>query len=162
MRFRKASPDEAESLTHLLMQAKAHWGYSAEQLETWRPSLTVTTEQLRSQPAFVLEADSIVGFYSLRVAGDTCELNNLWVAPHQIGRGYGQQLLAHAVNIARGMGRREMVIDADPNAESFYVHCGAIVTGVVPAPIEGQPGRMRPQLRLSTVGQTAAVLLYPG
>ena len=25
MRFRKASPDEAESLTHLVMKAKAHW-----------------------------------------------------------------------------------------------------------------------------------------
>ena len=47
------------------------------------------------------------------------------------------------------MGLREIVIDADPNAENFYVHCGATVTGVVPAPIEGQPGRTRPQLRLS-------------
>jgi ribosomal protein S18 acetylase RimI-like enzyme len=150
MGFRTAQPDEAEYLTGLVMQAKAHWGYSAEQLEAWRPSLTVTAEQLGSQPAFVLETERVVGFYSLRVAGGTCELDNLWVAPSQVGRGHGRELLAHALNIAREMGLGEIVIDADPNAESFYVHCGATVTGAVPAPIEGQPGRMRPQLRLFT------------
>jgi ribosomal protein S18 acetylase RimI-like enzyme len=149
MRFRKARPDEAESLTRLVMEAKAHWGYRAEQLEAWRPSLAVTAEQLRSQPAFVLEADSVVGFYSLRVVDAACELDNLWVAPSEVGRGHGRELLAHAVNMARSMGLREIVIDADPNAEKFYVHCGAVVTGAVPAPIEGQPRRTRPQLRLS-------------
>lgn len=137
MRFRKARPDEAESLTRLAMEAKAHWGYRAEQLEAWRPSLAATAEQLRSQPAFVLEADSVVGFYSLRVVDGACELDNLWVAPSEVGRGHGRELLAHAVNMARSMGLREIVIDADPNAEKFYVHCGAVVTGVVPAPIEG-------------------------
>jgi ribosomal protein S18 acetylase RimI-like enzyme len=150
MRFRKARPDEAESLTNLVMEAKAHWGYSVEQLEAWRPSLAVSAEQLRSQLAFVLEADSVVGFYSLRVVEGTCELDNLWVVPSEVGRGYGRELLAHAVSVARSMGLREIVIDADPNAENFYVHCGATVTGAVPAPIAGQPGRTRPQLRLST------------
>src|SRR4029450_6720854 len=148
MRFRKARPDEAESLTRLVMEAKAHWGYRAEQLEAWRPSLAVTAEQLRSQPAFVLEADSVVGFYSLRIVDGACELDNLWVAPSDVGPGHGRELLAHAVNMARSMGLREIVIDADPNAEKFYVHCGAVVTGAVPAPIEGQPRRARPQLRL--------------
>jgi putative intracellular protease/amidase/N-acetylglutamate synthase-like GNAT family acetyltransferase len=162
MSFRTARPDEAESLTNLVMQAKAHWSYGAEQLEAWRPSLTVTPEQLRSQPAFVLETDRVVGFYSLRVGKGTCELDNLWVAPSQVGRGYGRQLLSHAMNIARGMGMREIVIDADPNAASFYAHCGATVTGAVPAPIGGQPGRIRPQLRLSTLYRTAVVWLYPG
>ena len=150
MSFRKARPDEAEFLTHLVMEAKAHWGYSAEQLEAWRPSLAVTAEQLRSQPAFVLEADRVVGFYSLRVVDGTCELDNLWVVPSEVGRGHGRELLTHATHVARSMGLREIVIDADPNAANFYVHCGATVTGVVPAPIEGQPGRTRPQLRLST------------
>ncbi len=150
MRFRKARPDEAESLTRLVMEAKAHWGYSAEQLEAWRPSLTVTAEHLRSQPAFVLEADSVVGFYSLRVVDDTCELDNLWVVPSEVGRGHGRELLTHATNLARSMGLSAILIDADPNAEYFYVHCGATVMGAVPAPIEGQPRRTRPQLWLST------------
>jgi GNAT superfamily N-acetyltransferase len=149
MRFRKARPDEAESLTRLVMEAKAHWGYSAEQLEAWRASLEVTAEQLRSQPAFIFEADRVVGFYSLRVVDGTCELDNLWVIPSEVGRGHGRELLTHAVSVARSLGMRGLVIDADPNAENFYVHCGATAVGAVSAPIEGQPGRKRPQLRLS-------------
>jgi N-acetylglutamate synthase-like GNAT family acetyltransferase len=109
----------------------------------------LSAEQLWSQPAFVLEADSVVGFYSLHVVERTCELDNLWVVPSEVGRGYGRELLAHAVNVARSMGLREIVIDADPNAENFYLPCGATVTGAVTAPIEGQPSRTRPQLRLS-------------
>jgi GNAT superfamily N-acetyltransferase len=149
MSFRRAQPDEAEFLTHLVMEAKANWGYSAAQLEAWRPSLTVTAEQLRSQPAFVLETDRAVGFYSLRVVDGACELDNLWVIPSEVGRGHGRELLTHAINVARSMGLREIAIDADPNAADFYLHCGATVTGSVPAPIEGQPGRTRPQLRLA-------------
>jgi GNAT superfamily N-acetyltransferase len=151
MRFRQARPDEAETLTRLVMKAKAHWGYSAEQLEAWRPTLTLTAEQLRSQPAFVLETEGVVGLYSLRVVDGTCELDNLWVTPAEVGRGYGRELLAHAVIVARDMGHREILIDADPNAEAFYVHCGATVIGAVPAPVKDQPGRTRPQLRLSLI-----------
>jgi ribosomal protein S18 acetylase RimI-like enzyme len=150
MRFRQARPDEAESLTRVVMEAKAIWGYSAKQLEAWRPTLAVTAEQLRAQPAFVLEAASVVGFYSLRVIDGKCELENLWVVPNEAGRGHGRELLTHATNVARSMGLSEILIDADPNAANFYVHCGATVTGDVPAPIEGQPRRTRPQLQLST------------
>ena len=149
MRFRQARPDEAGSLTRLVMEAKAHWGYSAEQLEAWRRTLALTAEQLRSQPAFVLETEGVVGFYSLRVVDGTGELDNLWVVPREVRHGHGRKLLAHAVIFARSIGLREVLIDADPNAEVFYVRCGATVTGTVPAPIEGQPGRTRPQLRLS-------------
>ena len=132
------------------MEAKAHWGYGAEQLQAWRPTLAVTAEQLQSQPAFVLEEDGVVGFCSLRCADGACELDNLWVKPRALGRGYGRALLAQALAAAREMGLREILIDADPNAKDFYVRCGAMVKGVLPAPIEGQPGRTRPQLRIST------------
>jgi GNAT superfamily N-acetyltransferase len=134
------------------MEAKARWGYSHAQMEAWRPSLIVTADQLRTHPAFVLETDRAVGFYSLRIIDGTCELENLWVISSALGRGYGRQLLAHALDVVRGFGLGEVVIDADPNAESFYVHCGATVIGKVPAPIEGQPARFRPQLRLSVEG----------
>jgi len=39
-----------------------------------------------------------------------------------------------------------VTVDADPNAESFYLACGADRCGEVPAPIRGEPGRVRPQL----------------
>lgn len=147
--IRPARVDEAEHLTGLVMAAKAHWGYSRAQLEAWRPSLQVTAEHLWMQPAFVLERDRVMGFYTLRLRDGSCELENLWVSPEEVGKGHGRALLSHAIETARSMGAHEILIDADPNAENFYVRCGAVVTGSVPAAIDGQPNRMRPQLRIA-------------
>jgi predicted GNAT family acetyltransferase/predicted N-acetyltransferase YhbS len=151
MRIRPAEPREAEFLTELVMTAKAHWGYTARQLDGFRPALLISAEQLRTQPSFVIEDDGVVlGFCSLRPNGPVCELDNLWVAPAAMGRGSGRALLAHAADAARRLGFAEIAIDADPSATPFYVRCGAVVTGDVPAPIDGEPDRRRPQLRLAT------------
>ena len=131
------------------MAAKAHWSYSRAQLDAWRSVLQVTAEQLLMQPAFVLERDRVMGFYTLRFRDGLCELDNLWVSPDEAGKGHGRALLSHAIETARSMGAREILIDADPNAEKFYVRCGAVVTGSVPAAIDGGPNRLRPQLRIA-------------
>jgi GNAT superfamily N-acetyltransferase len=149
MRIRVAHQTEAARLTEIVMAAKAHWGYSAEQLERWQPELTITAEQVATQGVYVAEADGIVGFYSLDVRGDVCELDDLWVVPDRIGRGVGRALLAHAVAVAASLGAQQLLIDADPNAEEFYLKCGAVTSGTIAAPIEGQPDRVRPQFVLS-------------
>lgn len=149
MHFRAARPDEADHLTGLVMSSKAWWGYSPAQLEAWRPALAISTTLLREQPAYVLEdGASIVGFYSLRMDADRCELDNFWIAPGAMGLGHGRALLAHACDRARELGALEMHIDADPNAAPFYLKCGAVTTGSVAAAIPGDPDRRRPQMQL--------------
>ena len=150
MQIRAALPCEAAQLTDLVLTSKAHWGYSSRQLELWRESLTVTEQQILTQPNFVVEDDEVVGFYSLKFSDGVCELDNLWVVPTEMGRGYGAALLAHAAAVAKRRGVQQIRIDADPNAEAFYIRCGATVTGRVPAPIDEQPARVRPQLLLFT------------
>jgi len=66
-----------------------------------------------------------------------------------MGRRVGSALLAHALQLARAGGARELHIDADPHAEAFYVSHGAVRVAQVGAPIEGQPQRVRPQLVLA-------------
>lgn len=154
MKIRKARPDEAEGLTELVMAAKSHWGYSAAQLEAWRPSLAVTPELLEQHPAFVMESDRLIGFCSLRLDGERCRLENLWILPREMRQGYGRVLLDHAKAFAKEAGATEMLIDSDPNAEGFYVRCGATVVGRVAAPIDGQPDRHRSQLRLLLTSET--------
>jgi len=101
IRFRAARQDEADALTEIVMSAKASWGYALDQLEAWRPSLAVTRSQIQRQPVFVAEvARRTVGFYSLRVTADGCELDNCWIVPGQMRRGYGRALLAHATAVA--------------------------------------------------------------
>ena len=147
MNIRSAVETEAQFLSALVMRAKAHWGYATETLEAWRSELAVSPEDIRGKPTFVAVADGqIVGFYSLSPSHTSWELDNLWVSPQFMHRGVGRELLSHALETAARGGAVEVTVDADPNAEPFYLECGAIRRGEVPAPIPGQPSRVRPQL----------------
>jgi len=66
--------------------------------------------------------------------------------PQFMDRGIGRALVAHALETALRGGASSVTVDADPNAESFYLTCGAERCGEVPAPIPEQPERVRPQL----------------
>ena len=147
MNIRPAVESEAAALSVLVMRAKAHWKYSTEALEQWRSELAVSPANVRERPTFVAVVGAeIVGFYSLRTSRLAWELDNLWVLPKFMRQGIGRALLRHALATAARGGANEITVDADPNAESFYLECGAIRRGEVPAPIPGQPDRVRPQL----------------
>jgi GNAT superfamily N-acetyltransferase len=147
MNIRAAVETEAPILSSLAMRAKAHWGYSADTLERWRSELAVSATDVRDGPTFVAVVGAVVaGFYSLRPSGASWELDHLWVLPEFMHQGIGRALLSHALGTAARGGASEITVDADPNAESFYLECGALRRGEVPAPIGGQPNRVRPQL----------------
>jgi hypothetical protein len=62
MNIRPAVESEAPILSDLAMRAKAHWGYSPEALERWRPELSVSPKDVRERPTFVAMAGAeIVG-----------------------------------------------------------------------------------------------------
>jgi GNAT superfamily N-acetyltransferase len=150
--IREAKASEAETLSALALDAKAQWGYSRETIESWRDQLRISSADVASKPTYVGAIDGeVVGFYTLAPAGRTWELDNLWVAPRFMRRGAGRALLAHALDIAFRGGASSVTVDADPNAESFYLSCGGIRYGDVPAPIAGEPSRIRPQLVFNTV-----------
>ncbi len=150
MVIRRALEEEADELSALALRAKRHWGYPDSQITTWRADLQLTAEAVRTRPTFVVELDGrIVGFYSLVSSASAWELDNLWIEPGQMMRGYGRELLNHALRTAAEGGATTVHLDADPNAEAFYLACGAIRVGAVPAAIDGEPGRVRPQLTLS-------------
>ena len=145
--IRPAVETEAQLLSALAMRAKVHWGYSAEVLEGWRAELAVSPQNIRAKPTFVaMVRIEVAGFYSLSPLGRSCELDHLWVLPRFMHLGIGRALLSHALETAARGGATEVTVDADPNAEPFYLECGAVRRGVVPAPLPGQPQRARPQL----------------
>lgn len=147
MEIREAATSEAGTLSALALQAKAHWGYSGETLESWKDQLEISPSDVASKPTYVgAISGNIIGFYSLVPSERAWELDNLWVAPQLMRRGVGRALLAHALELAFRGGASSVIVDADPNAESFYLSCGATRYGEVPAPIPGQPNRVRPQL----------------
>jgi ribosomal protein S18 acetylase RimI-like enzyme len=145
--IRPAQGCEAEALTAIALEAKAHWGYPADTIQSWKEELTVSTQTITSRPTFVaVIGDEVVGFYSLSPSHHSWGLDHLWVLPRFMDRGLGRALLAHALETAARGGASSVTVDADPNAESFYLACGADRYGEIPAPIPGQPERVRPQL----------------
>lgn len=147
MDIRPALESEAELLSALAMNAKAHWGYAREALEGWRTELSISARDIRARPTCVaMVGGQIAGFYSLQPSRRSWKLNNLWVLPQYMNRGIGRTLLKHALDAAGRGGAAEVTVDADPHAASFYIGHGAVRRGEVAAPIPGQPARVRPQL----------------
>lgn len=151
MRIRSASAEEAEALAGLAWAAKASWGYSIDQLTAWRDALSPSVTSIAEQPTFVAElGDTLAGFCQLNLEVHPVELEHLWVHPEFMGRGVGRALLCHCLDYLACSGVPLLHIDSDPNAEPFYAACGAVRIGVVAAPVEGRPDRVRPQLRVAT------------
>lgn len=151
MKLRHAREDEASILSALAMESKAHWQYSQTQLTAWRENLSITAEMIRSFPTYVAEAkQEIPGFFLLAPKSGQWQLEHFWVHPSRMGRGVGKRMLQEACRIAEGGGASSLLIAADPNAEPFYVACGASRVGQIPAPIEGADARVLPVLVVAT------------
>jgi len=65
----------------------------------------------------------------------------------QSGSAWAVPLLRDARDHARCLGYELLTIDADPYAEAFYVHGGAVRSGETPS--GSIPGRMLPRLELA-------------
>ena len=137
MQIVRARPEEATELTAVAFAAKRHWGYRESWIESWRDLLTVTPKLVAENPTFAAtEDDHVVGFYSL-TARPRPDLTHLWVLPVAMGRGLGRALFEHAVEQARALGWASFEIEADPNAERFYLHMGAQRIGTNVSDVEG-------------------------
>ena len=151
MNLRRGTPDDVPGLDAIALAAKAHWGYSREQMATWQEDLRVRPESLKTAPVCLAEENGqTLGFVQIGTNSQPWELDGLWVHPRHMRKGIGKALVQWAAQYAIENGQRELAIDADPNAANFYLACGAQVLDSVPAPIPGQPQRVRPQLRLRT------------
>ena len=148
--IRPARLQELGELARIARAAKAFWGYSAAQLAAWQADLSPTEKSIRLHPVFVVERDGrIAGFHQLVLGPLEARLEHLWVDPVSMRGGIGKTLLGHAAQLAAEAGFASLEIDSDPYAEPFYSACGAIRVGVVPASIDDDPQRVRPQMRLA-------------
>lgn len=149
MRVRPAHRAEVDELNAIAFRAKAHWGYTTAQMELWRETLCTARQSIETWPTFVAEQQGkTAGFAQINPVADTWELISLFVLPEYMGRGAGRALLKQVVLTAYEAGQTTIEIDSDPNAEAFYLACGAVRVGTEPAPIPGEPARIRPQLRM--------------
>ena len=138
--FSKAAEQDHTALTSLTLRSKAYWGYSAEQIESWRDMLTLTKKYIRANPTYVAKTDSkIIGYYSwICTSPETVELDNMFLEPEHIGSGYGRQLMDDFLSRMRTAGIRKILLYADPNAELFYEKFCFSKTGKSESNIKGR------------------------
>ena len=150
VKIRRASSEDAASLTAIAHEAKRHWGYPEHWITHWESDLTISPEYIEINQAYVAEDDGqALGFYTLLLKGDKAELDHMWVKPEHMGPGVGRQLFIHAMRTAASKDIAKVEILSDPNAEGFYKKMGAYREGEVTSEIDGQP-RILPQLAVKT------------
>jgi GNAT superfamily N-acetyltransferase len=138
IKITRAHPSDAPVLSAIAHAAKAHWGYPPHWMKQWREQLTITPEFIAAHETFMAEVDGeILGFHSLVETTESWHLEHLWILPKAISRGFGRSLFDHATARAAALGALCLTIEADPNAEPFYRHMGAVRTGVIKGEIDG-------------------------
>jgi ribosomal protein S18 acetylase RimI-like enzyme len=159
--IRRATAGDSPSLTRLALEAKAHWGYPAAWLDAWRDALTITPEYIESHTVLVAgsvaERPRILGVCALEERGDRWQCEHLWVDPGAHRVGIGRALVKCALTIA---GRRDpgcvVRVESDPHAAEFYRRLGGREVGAVPAPMDGDAGRVLPLFELDALDPEAA------
>jgi GNAT superfamily N-acetyltransferase len=145
---RPAALDEVADLTELIMRSKAYWGYDEEFIARCRPALTLHPADVGPKRATVAEIDGrLAGVVTIGGTPPEGEIDLLFVDPWAIGTGVGRLLYHCALAIGRDSGFEALLIEADPQAESFYLHMGAVRIGDTVSPATG---RTLPLLRAAT------------
>jgi len=148
--MRPGRDDEAELLSDLALRSKGYWGYDQAFLEACRDELTLTPAEVRAKRTIVAERGGrVVGFYTLAGDPPVAGLDHLFVEPAEVGTGVGRALWGHAVAAAQSLGFTRVEIEADPDAEAFYLAMGARRRGTVPS--GSIPGRLLPRLEYELV-----------
>lgn len=147
--IRAAREDEHALLTDLALRSKAHWGYSERFMADCIDELTISEEDIREHPFFVVEKrGDVIGFCGLQMLnGARGELIDVFVEPSHLREGHGRRLVEHAKQVARTRGLSSLVVEADPNAQEFYCSCGGRRIGTVPS--GSIPGRRLPLIEIA-------------
>ena len=142
-----AKSSDATMLTEIALESKAHWGYTAAQLESWRDDLTILPKTFDSwRGSKFMSENEIAGFYLVnRVNIRTWYLEFLFVKPKFIGKNIGKQLIEHAIASCRANSCEVLNVLSDPNAESFYAMHGFKTLSQKESSI---PGRFLPEMEL--------------
>jgi GNAT superfamily N-acetyltransferase len=129
--IRRAVARDAKRLTRLVRGSGAYEGKYAAAVAGYR----VGPDYIETHRAFVavdaVDADQdggrVLGFYSLVL--DPPELDLLFVADEEQGRGIGRLLVAHMQSEARVAGVDRVKVVSHRPAEDFYHRVGAVRTG---------------------------------
>jgi N-acetylglutamate synthase-like GNAT family acetyltransferase len=141
LNIEKANSDDHEILTEITKSAKAFWGYSNNQMAQWNDALTISKEYIESNFAYkLIKENQVIGYYSyFHLENTIVKLDNLFVLPNYIGKGFGNYLILDFLNrIKENCGINKVLLNADPNSEKFYQKFGFETIGHLESSIKNR------------------------
>lgn len=138
MKIIEASSDDNLVLTEITKKSKSFWEYTEEQMKEWSGLLTITSEYIQNNKVYKLVVNhSVVAYYSyFNIDKYSIRLDNLFVLPENIRKGYGKLLMNDFILKIKQSGRTTIILHADPNAEKFYESFGFIKIGEIETSIK--------------------------
>lgn len=147
MRIEKAQNIDSKYLTELTLRSKAHWGYSSEQITKWKKDLTIYTDYIDQNEVYkLMNKNQLIGYYSyIEVKENTVKLDNIFLEPDFIGKGYGKMMMNHFLLQVKDSGYEAVKLDSEPNTVKFYQNLGFKIVGRLESSI---PNRFLPIMEL--------------
>lgn len=138
MKILKAETEDSELLTTITKRSKAYWGFSEEILKEWENLLSISKDYIEKNKVYKLvENENIIGYYSyFSIDEVTIKLDNLFILPEFIGKGFGKTLMNDFLEKANRLGIKKITLDAEPNAEKFYKNFGFETVGQLESSIK--------------------------
>lgn len=138
MEIINAAISDHEILTTITKKSKAYWGFSEDILKEWEHLLTVTPDYIEKNAVFkLIQNDQIIGYYSyFSIDEETIKLDNIFILPEFIGKGFGKMLMNHFLEKIFQSDISKITLDAEPNAEKFYKNFGFETVGQLESSIK--------------------------
>ncbi len=138
MEIIKAEITDSEILTAITKKSKAYWGFSEDILKEWEHLLTITKDYIEKNKVYKLvQNDQIIGYYSyFSTDENTIKLDNIFILPEFIGKGFGKILMNNFLKNIKQLGINKITLDAEPNAEKFYKTFGFETIGQLESSIK--------------------------
>jgi ribosomal protein S18 acetylase RimI-like enzyme len=140
MKLEKANSNDSKVLTAITKKSKAYWGYSEEQIQNWSDSLTITPTYIETTSVYKLVIDTkTIGYYSFFYEDEhTIKLDNLFILPEYIGKGFGRILMDDFLVLVKRTDVNKITLDSEPNAEMFYAKLGFVKVGEIETSIKNR------------------------
>lgn len=139
MEIRKSVAKDHVELTDLCKRSKNIWNYPEDWMQIWDEDLTVTEDFIKENNVYQFVKDArICGFYSYLPEGKNIRLEHLFVHPNYINKGIGRILIKDFFERIENSIFENIILDADPNAENFYIKFGFNRVDLKPTKIEGR------------------------
>lgn len=130
MVIRPGRAAELPQLRAIAIESKAYWPYGPDFIDRFAAVMLRREDYFQTHEVWVADDQrAAVGIYSLIHGDQLSLLDDLWLRPAHIGRGFGRRLFEHARRQAGLAGSSRMEWEAEPHARSFYARMGVRLCG---------------------------------